>query len=114
MLYHGALGVVLDVKMFSHQCAKGLPAHQGRRCESAGEVEALRAEVAGLRAVVERQAEDSGGADLAVMEIFFEAGRTPPGRLLSACPRGSCRAALPEARAAPLRRIQSLSHGMRW
>ncbi len=48
-------------------------AHRGHRCELADEVEALRAEVAELRAAVQRQAEGGDGADLAVLDIAFEA-----------------------------------------
>lgn len=50
-------------------------AHRGHRCECAGEVEALRAKVAELRAVVERQSEGGAGVDLAVVGIAFNAGR---------------------------------------
>jgi hypothetical protein len=49
--------------------------HRGHRCELTGEVEALRAEVAGLRAVVQRQAEGGDDTDLAIVGIAFDAGR---------------------------------------
>ena len=50
-------------------------AHQGHRCGLTAEVEALRAEVAGLRAVIQRQAEGGDDADLAIVDIAFAAGR---------------------------------------
>ena len=57
--------------------ASGRPhrARRGHRCEYAAEAEALRAEVAGLRAIVQRQVEGGDGTDLAVLGIAFEAGR---------------------------------------
>ena len=57
-------------------------AHRGRRCEYAGEIEALRAEVAGLRAVIQRQAEGGDGTDLAIIGIAFDAGRDSARRSL--------------------------------
>jgi hypothetical protein len=49
--------------------------HRAHRCEYAAEIEALRAEVAGLRAVIQRQAEGGDGADLAILDIGLKAGR---------------------------------------
>jgi hypothetical protein len=67
-------------------------AHRGHRCEYAAEVEALRAEVAGLRAVVQRQAGASDGTALAVMDIAFAAGRDSARRALGlTAPRGPAR-----------------------
>jgi hypothetical protein len=57
-------------------------AHHGRRGGLTGEIEALRAEVAALRAVIQRQAEGGDGADLAVIGIAFEAGRDSARRAL--------------------------------
>ena len=57
-------------------------AHRGHRCEFAGEIEALRAEVAGLRAVVKRQAEGGDGTDLAILDIGLKAGRNSVRRSL--------------------------------
>ena len=72
--------------------ASGRPhrAGRGHRCEYAAEAEALRAEVAGLRAIVQRQAGASdGGAALAVMDIAFAAGRDSARRALGlTVPRG--------------------------
>ena len=63
-------------------------ANRGHRCECAAEVEDLRAEVAELRAVVERLAEGGDGTDLAVIGIAWEAGRDSARRSLGLAPRG--------------------------
>ena len=64
--------------------ASGRPhrARRGHRCEYAAEAEALRAEVAGLRAIVQRQAGASDGGALAVIDIAFAAGRDSARRAL--------------------------------
>jgi hypothetical protein len=56
--------------------------HRGHRCEYAAEVAALRAEVAGLRAVVKRQADGGGDTDLAILDIGLKAGRDSARRSL--------------------------------
>ena len=63
-------------------------ANRGHRCECAAEVEDLRAEVAGLRAAVQRLAEGGDGTDLAVIGIAWEAGRDSLRRSLGLVPRG--------------------------
>ncbi len=50
-------------------------AHRGHRCECTAEIEALRAKVTELRAVVQRQAEGGDGTLLAVMDITWDAAR---------------------------------------
>lgn len=50
-------------------------AHRGHRCGLTAEVEALRAKVTELRAVVQRQSEGGNGNDLAIIGIAFDAGR---------------------------------------
>ncbi len=56
-------------------------ARRGHRCGLTAEVEALRGEVAELRAVVERLVEGDG-TDLAVIGIAFAAGRDSARRAL--------------------------------
>ena len=63
-LYHGAIGIVLDVKMFSHQWAKGLPNVAYAR--TAAEVYAMLMWLAGPKGEVERRnevADAEGGVD---------------------------------------------------
>jgi len=57
-------------------------AHHGRRGGLTAEIEALRAEVAGLRAVVKRQAEGGDGTDLAILDIGLKVGRDSARRSL--------------------------------